>query len=78
MKHFKANETLLGKTKKIDIDQISQKEANMAKAKIYFEFFVRTFARGARKGEGEVLLPYSKSRGLNAIKRVEEYLHQGL
>lgn len=50
----------------------------MAKAKIYFEFFVRTFARGARKGEGEVLLPYSKSRGLNAIKRVEEYLHQGL
>ena len=53
----------------------------MAKSKkpsVHFHFTIREYARGEREGEGEVLLPYSKGRGLNALKRVEEYLHQGL
>lgn len=43
-------------------------------AKIYYTWAIREYSRGDRKGWAETLTPYSKARGIAALKKVEEYL----
>jgi len=50
----------------------------MKKFKIDHEFFVRPALRGTQESLGEVLLAFSRRKGIDAMKVVEEHCFVGL